>query len=181
MAVTYTYAVRYEVEAICRTPLRTGGTDGDPETILEGGDGTALLQASSLAGALRGWLESGQNTALAEVLFGSPKMAGHLLMSDGVFEKAAERFTRPRLRINGETGTADEGGKFDVAHIGSGSIIAAGAVVLSGMEVPPNSLVAGVPGKILRRDDPHSLERTRDNSQEYILLAEGHAESEDLT
>ena len=48
-------------------------------------------------------------------------MAGHLLMSDGVFEKAAERFTRPRLRINGETGTADEGGKFDVAHIGFGS------------------------------------------------------------
>ena len=69
----------------------------------------------------------------------------------------------------------------DGAHIGSGSIIAAGAVVLSGMEVPPNSLVAGVPGKILRRDDPHSLERTRDNAQEYILLAEGHAESEDLT
>ena len=69
----------------------------------------------------------------------------------------------------------------DGAHIGKGSIIAAGAVVLSGMEVPPNSLVAGVPGKILRRDDPHSLERTRDNAQEYILLAEGHAESEDLT
>ena len=69
----------------------------------------------------------------------------------------------------------------DGAHIGKGSIIAAGAVVLSGTEVPPNSLVAGVPGKILRRDDPHSLERTRDNAQEYILLAEGHAESEDLT
>ena len=65
--------------------------------------------------------------------------------------------------------------------IGDNVVIAAGAVVLSGMEVPPNSLVAGVPGKILRRDDPHSLERTRDNCQEYILLAEGHAESEDLT
>ena len=69
----------------------------------------------------------------------------------------------------------------DGALIGSGCFSAAGAGVLSGMEVPPNSLVAGVPGKILRRDDPHSLERTRDNCQEYILLAEGHAGREALT
>ena len=120
MAVTYTYAVRYEVEAICRTPLRTGGTDGDPETILESWDGTALLQGSSLAGALRGWLAAA-DVGMAETLLGSPKQAGHLLVSDGVFDRTAERYTRPRLRINGETGTADEGGKFDVAHIGTGS------------------------------------------------------------
>ena len=36
------------------------------------------------------------------------------------------------------------------AHIGHGSIIAAGAVVLENQVIPPNSLVAGVPGKILR-------------------------------
>ena len=72
MAVTYTYAVRYEVEAICRTPLRTGGTDGDPETILESWDGTALLQGSSLAGALRGWLAAA-DVGMAETLLGSPK------------------------------------------------------------------------------------------------------------
>ena len=120
MAVTYTYAARYEVEAICRTPLRTGGTDGDPETILESWDGTALLQGSSLAGALRGWLAAA-DAGMAKTLLGSPKQAGHLLVSDGVFDRTAERYTRPRLRINGETGTADEGGKFDVAHIGTGS------------------------------------------------------------
>ena len=120
MAVTYTYAVRYEVEAICRTPLRTGGTDGDPETILESWDDTALLQGSSLAGALRGWLAAA-DVGMAETLLGSPKQAGHLLVSDGVFDRTAERYTRPRLRINGATGAADDGGKFDVAHIGSGS------------------------------------------------------------
>lgn len=120
MAVTYTYAVRYEVEAICRTPLRTGGTDGDPETILESWDGTALLQGSSLAGALRGWLAAA-DVGMAETLLGSPKQAGHLLVSDGVFDRTAERYTRPRLRINGATGAADDGGKFDVAHIGTGS------------------------------------------------------------
>ena len=120
MAVTYTYAVRYEVEALCRTPLRTGGTDSDPQTVLESWDGTALLQGSSLAGALRGWLAAA-DAGMAETLFGSQKQAGHLLVSDGVFDRTAERYTRPRLRINGATGAADDGGKFDVAHIGSGS------------------------------------------------------------
>ena len=120
MAVTYTYAVRYEVEALCRTPLRTGGTDGDPQTVLESWDGTALLQGSSLAGALRGWLAAA-DAGMAETLFGSQKQAGHLLVSDGVFDRAAERHIRPRLRVDGATGTADDGGKFDVSHIGSGS------------------------------------------------------------
>ncbi len=36
------------------------------------------------------------------------------------------------------------------AKIGHHSIIAAGAVVLEGMEVPPYSLVAGVPARIVR-------------------------------
>lgn len=121
MAATYTYAVRYEIDAACRTPLRTGGSDGDPEAILESRDGTALLQASSLAGALRGWLEASRYSSLTEALFGSQKVSGHLIVSDGVFDQTAERYTRPRLRINGKTGTADDGGKFDVAHIGSGS------------------------------------------------------------
>ena len=53
MAATYTYAVRYEAEARCSTPLRTGGSDGDTEQILRSCDGTALLQGSSIAGALR--------------------------------------------------------------------------------------------------------------------------------
>lgn len=38
------------------------------------------------------------------------------------------------------------------AVIGKGSIIAAGAVVKERQIIPPNSLVAGIPGKILRSD-----------------------------
>jgi len=34
--------------------------------------------------------------------------------------------------------------------IGAGSVIAAGAVVLQGTEVPPGSLMAGVPAKRVR-------------------------------
>jgi carbonic anhydrase/acetyltransferase-like protein (isoleucine patch superfamily) len=36
------------------------------------------------------------------------------------------------------------------AHIGSGSIVAAGAVVTQGKVFPPRSLIAGVPAKVMR-------------------------------
>lgn len=36
------------------------------------------------------------------------------------------------------------------AHVGSGSIVAAGTLVLEGMKVPPKSLVMGNPGKVKR-------------------------------
>lgn len=39
------------------------------------------------------------------------------------------------------------------AHVGRGSIIAAGALVLENQEIPPNSLVVGVPGRVVRTHD----------------------------
>ncbi|WP_441295467.1 gamma carbonic anhydrase family protein [Mycobacterium tuberculosis] len=50
----------------------------------------------------------------------------------------------------------------DHAVIGHGSIVAAGAVVSPGKEIPPYSLVMGVPGKIVRQlseDDRGQIER----------------------
>lgn len=41
----------------------------------------------------------------------------------------------------------------DGAVIGRGSIVAAGAIVLGGTKIPPNSLVAGVPAKVVRTID----------------------------
>ena len=41
----------------------------------------------------------------------------------------------------------------DGARIGRGSIIAAGALILQNEVIPPNSLVAGVPGKVRRTID----------------------------
>ena len=120
MSATFTRAVRYRVEAVCLTPLRTGGADGAVETVLRDWTGRPFVQGTSLAGALRDWLAD-RDPDKVESLFGSQQQSGSLMVSDGLFEAEAEQQTRPRLRIDGATGTADDGGKFDVAHIAAGT------------------------------------------------------------
>ncbi len=63
------------------------------------------------------------------------------------------------------------------ARIGEGSIIAAGAVIPEQMVIPPNSLVAGVPGKIRRtlgEEDRKLILKYAQNYLDYtaIYLAE---------
>lgn len=54
------------------------------------------------------------------------------------------------------------------ARIGSGAVIAAGALIAEGMQVPPNSLVMGVPGKVRREVTPEEQERFRSGNQHYV-------------
>lgn len=126
---TFDKAVRYEVTAVTETPLRTGPSDGSIDRVLRHRDGQAFLQAASLAGALRGWLEK-QDKNAANALFGSQEKSGQLIVSDmEIKEKAAKSAEdttiqlRPRLRINGKMGSAADGGKFDVAHIARGTVM----------------------------------------------------------
>ena len=60
------------------------------------------------------------------------------------------------------------------ARIGAGSIVAAGAVVLGGTDVPPRSLLAGVPAKVKRSVTAAEVERTRENAAHYVELTEQH-------
>ncbi|HEX2950160.1 MAG TPA: gamma carbonic anhydrase family protein [Armatimonadota bacterium] len=60
------------------------------------------------------------------------------------------------------------------AVVGTGSIIAAGAVVREGMVVPPGSLVAGVPGKILKELTPEQQAHIRENGAIYVECAKAH-------
>jgi gamma-carbonic anhydrase len=56
----------------------------------------------------------------------------------------------------------------DGAKIGHHSIVAAGALVTEGMQVPPYSVVMGVPGKVVRKVRPDELVRIEKNWQHYI-------------
>lgn len=60
------------------------------------------------------------------------------------------------------------------AVVGEGAVVAAGAVVTEGMEVPPDSLVVGVPGRIIREVDDNLRERMRHTVEHYEALKEGH-------
>jgi carbonic anhydrase/acetyltransferase-like protein (isoleucine patch superfamily) len=63
----------------------------------------------------------------------------------------------------------------DGARIGTGSLVAAGALVPEGVQIPPKSLVAGIPGKVRREitDDEH--ERILANARTYRQLMVRHA------
>jgi len=57
------------------------------------------------------------------------------------------------------------------AVIGDNCIIGAGSVVTENMRVVSNSLVLGVPGKVVRQVSKEELERIKNSSDEYIKLA----------
>lgn len=60
------------------------------------------------------------------------------------------------------------------AHIGRGSIVGAGAVVKEGFQVPPGSLVLGVPAKIVRPVTESEAERIQSNWKLYVKYAEAY-------
>ncbi|MBR1496556.1 MAG: hypothetical protein IJ617_02895 [Oscillospiraceae bacterium] len=121
MKASFDYAVRYEIAAACRTPMRTADAQGNTEAVLRSPDGSYFIQGSSICGAFREWVRQNEPKGTDESLFGGQKKAGSLIFSDAVFSDSAELTLRPRLRIDGKTGSAFDGGKFDIAHIATGA------------------------------------------------------------
>jgi len=66
------------------------------------------------------------------------------------------------------------------AKIGRGSIIGANALVKIDMDVPENSLVIGIPGKIVKQDE-NFRDMTRRNAETYIKLSKKHIDGEYTT
>ncbi len=64
------------------------------------------------------------------------------------------------------------------ARIGHGSVIAAGSVVPEEMEVPPDSMVMGVPAKVRRPVSEAERERFTQNSLNYVRYAEDFKKEE---
>jgi carbonic anhydrase/acetyltransferase-like protein (isoleucine patch superfamily) len=62
------------------------------------------------------------------------------------------------------------------ARVGNGSIIGAGAVITEGKDIPANSVVIGVPGKVVKQADPDQQQHILNNAASYIELAKeyGH-------
>ena len=58
--------------------------------------------------------------------------------------------------------------------VGSGSIVGAGAVCREGMEIPPNSLVVGVPAKVIRETTDAERARIAHTVEAYLELQKVH-------
>ena len=59
-------------------------------------------------------------------------------------------------------------------QVGTGSIVAAGAVCREGMVIPPNSLVMGVPGRVVRETKPEERDRIAVTVDAYLELQKRH-------
>ena len=64
------------------------------------------------------------------------------------------------------------------ARIGTGSVVAAGAGVPEGMNVPPGSVVMGVPARVVRSVDPVLAERIAGTWSRYVEFARMHRRGE---
>lgn len=63
------------------------------------------------------------------------------------------------------------------ANIGAGSLVAAGTLILENAQIPPRSLVAGIPGKVRRQTTKNELEDIRRGTESYMELACEHREN----
>ena len=64
------------------------------------------------------------------------------------------------------------------AKIGAGSVVGAGALVREGQEIPPGSLVVGVPGRVLRPVDDATRARHEQGWRHYVETARRHRAGE---
>jgi carbonic anhydrase/acetyltransferase-like protein (isoleucine patch superfamily) len=67
------------------------------------------------------------------------------------------------------------------AVVGRGSLVAAGAVVLEGTTVPPDSLVAGVPGRVKRPVTDEERQRIRSGAASYVSRAATYRDEQRTT
>ena len=64
------------------------------------------------------------------------------------------------------------------AVIGTGSIVGAGAVVTEGTIIPPNSVVIGTPGKVVKQCDEKAAELIKLNAAHYVEIAKQYKEEQ---
>src|SRR6185436_4274737 len=55
-------------------------------------------------------------------------------------------------------------------HVGTGSIVGAGAMCPEGMHIPPNSLALGIPARVVRETTDAERERIKRTVESYLEL-----------
>ena len=68
----------------------------------------------------------------------------------------------------------------DGATVGAESLVAAGALVREHFEIPPGTLVAGVPARIIRELDEEEVANLRKSAANYHSYVDRYREADDL-
>jgi carbonic anhydrase/acetyltransferase-like protein (isoleucine patch superfamily) len=63
-------------------------------------------------------------------------------------------------------------------RVGTGSVVAAGVVLAEGTQIPPRSLVMGVPGRVVREVDEAMIARIDQGWRHYVHEARRHRDGE---
>ncbi len=66
---------------------------------------------------------------------------------------------------------------FDGVTIGKHSILGVGTVVPGGQNIPPKSVVVGVPGKVVRRVTVGDIQMLRESWQNYVQMSRRYAKA----
>lgn len=61
------------------------------------------------------------------------------------------------------------------SRVGANSIVAAGALLPEGKVYPPNSLLMGMPAKVVKAITPEQAERIAEGAEHYVAYGEGYA------
>jgi carbonic anhydrase/acetyltransferase-like protein (isoleucine patch superfamily) len=80
--------------------------------------------------------------------------------------------------IIGKDVSVGHGAIIHAAKVGDLVVIGMNSCVLDDAKVPEGSLVVGVPGKIVRENDPTLKEAARRNAEEYHRLRDAHKRGE---
>lgn len=122
MNAKFSFIKYYKISAICDEPLHVGSAIGDNSDILiNPNDGQPFIQASSISGVFGSYIKNRYTEDIKNKLFGSKENGkSSVAFTDAHFVDAKlER--RPKIRIDGKTGTAMDKNMTDVVFISTGS------------------------------------------------------------
>ncbi len=131
----YDKIVKYVIRAKCEGPLHIGSSIGGKEDVLiHPVDKSPFIQASSIAGVFRSYVEECMDTK-AEILFGvshldndksTTEQQSRLRFMDGIFDLSSVKMElRPHVKIDRKTGSVSSskfsGQKFNMEYVGEGA------------------------------------------------------------
>jgi carbonic anhydrase/acetyltransferase-like protein (isoleucine patch superfamily) len=131
-------------------------------------DSNASIWYNAVLRADRGEIAVGEYSSIQDccVLHGPVRVGSHVTVGHGAILHGATVEDNCVIGMNAVV--------LDGAVVGHGSVIAAGAVVPQGMNIPPHSMVVGVPAKITKELPPENEQRLRDMATAYFEYARPH-------